>query len=310
MERRAISPLCDVLPAEIAVRDVCAVVVAFFPDGDFEQRLLAVLPQVTALVVVDNTPGGACARRLQALEVDGVCIHLIENLENVGIAAALNQGVDYALELHYSWVLTLDQDTQCYPDMVAILMRVYAVCTPKPVVVGGNYVDPRKGALTVGASAEGAHREVKTVITSGSLVNARLAYEMGGFREDYFIDQVDHEFCLRVRSHGGLVVISRQPVMTHSVGGAGGVWVPFLGILPAHPPLRKYYIARNSVVIIATYWRREPGWCLRRSVRLVLGLCLMAILEEQKLAKVRAFAAGVVDGIFRRMGSCWRTWLR
>lgn len=285
-------------------------VVAFFPGNDFEQWLRMVLPQVAAVVVVDNTPGGADGHRLAAFRADEARVHLIENHENAGVAAALNQGVDYALGLNCPWVLTLDQDTQCDPDMVASLMRVYAACAPKPAVIGGNYFDPRKGGWVVDAGPEGAHQERKTVITSGSLVNAGLARAVGGFREDFFIDQVDHEFCLRVRSHGCRVVISRKPVMTHSVGGAGGARIPFLGVLPDHPPLRKYYIARNTVAIVAAYWRREPGWCLRRSVRLLLGLLLMATLEKHRFAKVRAFAAGVMDGVSGRMGPCRRTWLR
>ncbi len=129
---------------------------------------------------------------------------------------------------------------------------------------------------------------------------------MGGFREDYFIDQVDHEFCLRARAHGHQVVISRKPVMAHSVGESGGVWMPWLGVLPNHPPVRKYYIARNTVVTVKAYWRREPQWCLRRLARLLLGLGGMAFLEKQGFAKVRAFAGGIADGLHGRMGPCTR----
>ncbi|MGI0014597.1 MAG: glycosyltransferase family 2 protein, partial [Nitrososphaera sp.] len=169
-----------------------------------------------------------------------------------------------------------------------------------------NYFDPQTDRIKVPTGQDADFLEQKTVITSGSLIDVRLAVASGGFREDYFIDQVDHEFCLRVRAHGQKVVISCKPVMTHSVGRPGGVQIPFLGVLPNHPPLRKYYIARNTVVTVAEYWRREPEWCLRRMVRLVLGLGLMALLEEHRFSKVRAFAAGVADGMRRRMGACGR----
>jgi rhamnosyltransferase len=174
------------------------------------------------------------------------------------------------------------------------------------MVVGGNYFDPQNNATKVANGEVGDFLEQKTVITSGSLVDVRLANAIGGFREDYFIDQVDHEFCLRARAHGYKVVISHKPVMTHSVGRLGGVRLPFLGVLPNHPPLRKYYIARNTVVTLATYWRSEPEWCLRRLVRLLLGLAEMAILEEHGFNRVRAFAGGVMDGLRRRMGPCQR----
>lgn len=295
-------------PPTPSAANVCAVVVAYFPDEDFEARLQTILPQVARLVVVDNTPD-AISLSPDIIAAWGERLHCIANHANMGVAAALNQGLEYALQIGCKWLLTLDQDTRCYPDMVATLLQVHEACEPKAAVIGANYFDSQNHQLKVPASGETECLEQTTVITSGSLVDAGVARTVGGFREDYFIDQVDHEFCLRVRAHGYRVVISRKPVMDHSVGGPGGARLPLLGILPNHPPLRKYYIARNTVVTVAEHWRREPDWCLRRSVRLLLGLLLMATLEKQRLAKVRAFAAGIVDGVSHRMGPCEREWL-
>lgn len=300
---------CSESPSDLMDGSVCAVVVAFFPDEGFADRLKVLLPQVDMLVVVDNTPAGGCVRQLEALCERNDHVSIVENRVNAGIAAALNQGLKHAVHAGCKWVLTLDQDSQYYPDMVSTLMHVYEVCDPKPAVVGSNYYDPQNRLPVVNSDGRRECLERKTVITSGSLIDAKLAHALGGFREDYFIDQVDHEFCLRVRSRGYQVVISCKPTMVHSVGSSGGVWLPWLGILPNHPPMRKYYIARNTVVTVAEYWRREPEWCLRRFARLILGLLLMATLEKQRLAKIRAFAAGFKDGLRRHMGPCQRKWL-
>lgn len=285
---------------------VCAIVVAYFPDEEFNARLQAVLAQVTRVIVVDNTPQDSAVPRLAGSLKDAAKVHLIDNQVNRGIAAALNQGLHHAKDAGFNWVLTLDQDTRCFPDMVATLLAVSKACTSAPAVIGGNYLDPRNKHPEVPIGDAGTFLARKTVITSGCLVDVRIALVMGGFREDYFIDQVDHEFCLRARAHGHKVVISRKPVMIHSVGESGGVRLPLLGVLPNHPPIRKYYIARNTVVTVMAYWRREPGWCLRRVVRLLLGLGGMALLENQGLSKVRAFAGGVMDGVRGRMGVCSR----
>jgi len=294
-------------PPAPSMENVCAVVVAYFPDKDFEARLQTILPQVARLVIVDNTPD-AIPLSPEIISAWGERLHCIANNNNNGVASALNQGLEYASQRGYPWVLTLDQDTQCYPDMVTILSKAYADCHPRPAVIGSNYLDPRNRKPKI-PPHENKCLEQKTVITSGSLVDVAIALLIGGFREDYFIDQVDHEFCLRLRTLGYRVVISQVPVMAHSVGYPGGVDVPFIGILPNHPPLRKYYIARNTVVTISAYWRQEPEWCLRRFVRLILGLGHMAVLEENRLAKVRAFSAGIADGIFHRLGPCQRKWL-
>lgn len=299
------APLPD--PPVPSATNVCAVVVAYFPDEDFEARLRTILPQVARLVVVDNTPD-AIALSPDLVAAWGERLHCIANHANRGVAAALNQGLEYALQQGLPWLLALDQDTQCYPNMVGILGNVYKGSSPRPALIGSNYLDPRNNKPKVPTQGS-ACLEQKTVISSGSLIDAEIAVLIGGFREDYFIDQVDHEFCLRLRTQGCRIVISREPVMAHSVGRPGGVGVPFLGILPNHPPLRKYYIARNTVITISAYWRQEPEWCLRRFVRLILGLGHMAVLEENSVAKVRAFTAGIVDGIFHRLGPCQRKWL-
>jgi rhamnosyltransferase len=289
-----------------ASNSVCAIVVAYFPGKEFDTLIGDLLPQVAQVVIVDNTPEEGTPPPRRKLFHDTEKVTLIENRSNLGISKALNQGLEYALTKGYEWILTLDQDTQCYPDMVDTLIEVSQACKSKPAVIGGNYRDPRNNGSFVPTEGTESFLEQKTVITSGCLIDAGTAASIGGFREDYFIDQVDHEFCLRMRARGRKIAISRKIVMNHSVGIAGGVRVPFLGVLPNHPPLRKYYIARNSVVTMATYWRHEPAWCMRRLTRLLLGLGLMALLEEQRIDKVRAFAGGVVDGLRQSMGPCRR----
>ena len=285
---------------------VCAIVVAYYPDEKFDERVQTLLPQVAQVVVVDNTPDESRNIRIKKDFQNSAKLHVIENPNNLGIAAALNQGLEYAKNNGFMWILTLDQDTQCFPDMVETLLNVSKTCKPTPLVIGGNYLDPRSRRTKVPDGEAAAFLEQKTVITSGSLVDTGLATAIGGFRADYFIDQVDHEFCLRARARGHRVIISCKPVMTHSVGSPGGARLPFLGVLPNHSPVRKYYIARNTVVTIADYWRQEPVWCLRRLTRLLLGLGEMALLEKDRFSKVRAFAGGVMDGVGRRMGPCQR----
>lgn len=282
---------------------VCAVVVAFHPDPGLEDRLSLILPQVNSLIVIDNTPAEVRERKINLPEMADRNTCLIENTENFGVGAALNQGLEHALQQGCEWLLTLDQDSSCHDDLVETLLTACAISATSPVIIGSNYHDPRNGATKVKQDGTQEFIDQITVITSGTLVDVDFAKIIGGFRSDYFIDQLDHEFCLRARANGGRVVISRKVVMEHCVGEAGGAWLPVLGHLPNHSPLRKYYIARNSLVTIAHYWRKEPGWCCRRALRLLLGLPLMVLLEQKRLVKFRAFCLGVTDWTHGRMGA-------
>jgi len=285
---------------------VCAVVVAFHPTPELDVRLRAILPQVRSLVVIDNTPAAVRSRRISLPELTDRNTCLIENTENIGVGAALNKGLEYALQHDCDWLLTLDQDSDCHNNQVATLLTAGDACDPPPVIIGSNYLDPRNGVTKAKQDGTPEFIDQITVITSGSLIDVRFAWAIGGFCSEYFIDQLDHEFCLRARANRGRVVICRKVVMMHSVGEAGGAWLPILGHLPNHSPLRKYYIARNSLVTIARYWHKEPGWCLRRGLRLFLGILLAVTLEQQRLNKARAFAAGMFDAWKRKMGQCRR----
>jgi len=300
--------MIDQRTAPPSATNVCALVVAYYPDDGFEARLVPILPQVAMLLIVDNTPDALPLSQHFQEKWDGT-LFTIKNNGNKGIAKALNQGLSFASERGFPWLLTLDQDTNIYSDIVRTLSNTYVECEPAPAVIGANYIDRQNKRIKVKPQNRMGYVVQKTVITSGSLIDVTVAMHISGFSEDYFIDQVDHEFCLRVRANGGRVVISRKPTMEHSVGETGGAWLPLLGHLPSHPPLRKYYIARNSLVTITRYWRSEPTWCLRRALRLLLGLPLMAVLERQRVSKVRAFCAGIADGWCGRMGPCGREWL-
>lgn len=283
---------------------ICAVVVSFHPDSTLEESLQEILTQVEALVVVDNTPPRQRQHHIEIPSDGSKKTRLIENPDNLGVATALNQGLEQALDWEYGWLLTLDQDSHCLPNMAETLKRIAQSAQPGTAAIGSNYLDKRNNQVAVTVSVDEPFIERKTIITSGSLINCLFAKKIGGFRDDYFIDQLDHEFCLRVRANGGRVVISRDVVMEHSVGEEGGAWVPLLGNLPKHPPLRKYYVARNSLTTIGKYWLREPMWCLVRALRLLLGLLLIVTLERDRYAKFRAFWLGFADALKGKMGKC------
>lgn len=294
-----LNPVASILAP--SALNTCAVVVAYHPDAEFETRLERVLSQVACLLVVDNTPEPIVLS--DVLRVTWASrLHWISNAKNKGIAAAINQGLAFAAAQGYSWLLTLDQDSSCYPDIVAILGSAFTACPLAPVILGSNYFDPSNHKYKVLPDGEQLWLEQKTVITSGCLVNVGMACALCGLREDYFIDQVDHEFCLRARANGHHVVITRKPTMEHRVGLPGGVRLPWFGVLPNHSPTRKYYIARNTVVTVLHYWRGEPMWCFKRLVRLGLGFVGMLALEPRRRDIGRAFALGVKDGLRARMG--------
>src|ERR1700736_938665 len=103
--------------------DECAIVVTYHPDAAFAVRLNSLSPQVGTIVIVDNGSADAERKMLREAAADPK-VDLVFNLENVGLARALNIGIQRAHALGYSRVLLLDQDSRCDGGMVRTLLGI------------------------------------------------------------------------------------------------------------------------------------------------------------------------------------------
>jgi len=286
--------------------DVCAVVVTYHPDGELPTRLARILPQVKRLIIVDNGSGPAAVEMLRDL-ADDPRISLVLNLDNLGVARALNIGIERALELGSAWALLFDQDSCADPDLVQTLIRVHAAY-PQPdrlAVIGSGFRDPNdSGQASADEDGGEGWDEREQVITSGSLVPLRTHALIGPFREEFFIDYVDADYCFRARAKGYHVICTRRPIMSHAIGAV--TWHRWLWMRKwtfNHSADRRYYIARNDTVMLREYGRYAFGLWALKSFRRRLRLCKRIMLyERSKASKVFAVAQGWWDGVRGHMG--------
>jgi rhamnosyltransferase len=303
-------------PARAAnATDVCAVVVTYHPDSEFPERLARILPQVGALVIVDNGSNETELKMLREVSAKS-SITLVPNAENLGIARALNIGIQRAA-LKSSWALLLDQDTLVDGDMVQRLLAVYASFPDKDhlAVIGSGFRDLHGGfhardidipgeAAAAGNAPAGAWKEVESVITSGSLVPLKAHAAIGPFREEFFIDYVDSDYCFRARALGLRVIKTRNPIMSHAIGAASQHGLLWLNKWTTnHSPDRRYYGARNDTVMLREYGNYPFGsWALKSLARRLRTCKRIALYEEMKTAKIIAVMQGWWDGVRGHMG--------
>src|SRR5580698_2753121 len=206
--------------------NTCAIIVACNPPYGFRERIDMIRKQVRSAIIIDNgSEAKTFAEVLAACGQPGV--HLIRNGENLGVATALNQGMRYASQAGYDWALTLDQDTVPDAGIVEGLAFAYASCPFRDAVaiVGSAYLEagkeiPRQSLESRSniSEADGSWLEGKIAITAGSLLSLSAYRAVGAFRDDYFIDCVDMEYCLRVRSRGLKVIIATKALMVQKIG--------------------------------------------------------------------------------------------
>jgi rhamnosyltransferase len=278
-------------------REVCAILVSYHPDAELPRRAARILEQAGALVVVDNGSGAEARSMLERLAADAR-VSLILNGANLGVASALNLGVERARALGFAWVLLLDQDSDPHERMLSSLIAVRAAY-PEPArlaVVGAGFEATQ--------SAPQAWEEVESVITSGSLIPLAVHAAIGPFREEFFIDYVDSEYCCRARARGYRDIRTVQPLMSHAIGAptrhelfGTSKWTT------NHSPDRRYYIARNDTVMLREHGGYAFGsWALKSLARRLRTCKRILLYEQSKTRKIAAVSSGWWDGVRGRMG--------
>jgi rhamnosyltransferase len=281
---------------------IAAVVVTYHPDELFPERIERLSKQVDSLIIVDNHSGEAAVSMLRWI-ASRLSAKLLLNPENLGIAAALNIGVETAIADGYEWVLLLDQDTVVTDDIVETLSAVYEEFPEKEklALIGSNHRDPISGDLFLPLSWDDhcSWQEVKTAITSGSLISLSIYHAIGPFLEEFFIDCVDIEYCLRARFLGFKVIMARKPLMQHSIGTITMHKLPWKSVAASnHSPVRRYYMTRNQLVLAREYLWKEPVWTFSTLYSHLKSTIAVCVLEKDVLRKLKYTAIGVLDGLF------------
>jgi rhamnosyltransferase len=286
-------------------RSVCAVIVTYHPDPELGDRVALVTKQVSQVVIVDNGSSASCIEQIRNV-AEKSAIHLISNTSNEGLASALNAGTRWAASQGYRWVLTLDQDTTVAPDMICSLAKVFQ-WYPFPerlALIGSNYRHKENGRVWWNDTEDNGScpgREMMSVLTSGSLVSVDVFQAIGGFRSDFFIDCVDHEYCLRARAHGFRSAMTFKPVMEHGIGYLTEHRLLWKTVGTSnHSPARQYFMVRNTLILSRDYISKEPGWVLWYLRAWAKSIVVVFLFEEERIAKLKSMIRGCVDGILGR----------
>ena len=267
---------------------VLATITTYNPELDLlERNINAIVNQVDKLLVYENASNNR-------EEIVALCqnkgVELILNDKNYGVAGPLHDGLEYAVDNGYSYILTLDQDSVSSEGMIEALLSLIkiddklAIVAAQPMMID----DVEEG------KAHSENRYVTEVITSGALADVAKLKEIGGYMPEMFIDWVDIEICFRVIANGYKIMQSAVPLI-HTFGDP--VRRKFLWkwvLITNYSPFRCYYIGRNSVFstkIYKKYKKRlsiKSGYLLRRKIKIIL-------FEANKREKIKALSKGKKD---------------
>lgn len=293
------------------------VLVTFSPSEAQISRVSTISSELDFVFVVDNTEYNTSILSYNTDRFpDNVRILLNSNVG--GIAGALNMGIREATKnFGECFIFLLDQDS-CLPVSFFEKQYVFAAENNKMVVVPkyfdinsrtfGNYTRLSKWKIK---NINGEHTvrpfEVTFAITSGTLIFSSLFEKVGYFCEEYFIDHVDSEFCIRLQESGHLILVNPDVVFEHAIGKRK--LRKFLGVNfkpNFHSPVRRYYAVRNGIFMIRQHFRFFPSVLWLIILRLGYEYIGIILFENARWAKLKALYWGFIDAILLNAGRCNR----
>lgn len=281
---------------------VCGVVISYKPSSDLLKNVQLALSQLAHVIIVDNTPTEDTPEVLNGLGQRQSCT-IIRNQRNLGIATALNIGIRHAMASGFVWVITLDQDSWMREGYVEEMLSTHRKAAEHTRVgmLCPRYEDARLGR--VDAAPRALNGEVFICITSGAMIRSETFDLLGPMEDDFFIDSVDHEYCLRMRRAGLKIIECPGAILVHSLGRI--TEHALLGRnFPTsnHSARRRYYITRNRLVLMRRYFSKDREWTVSDLKRMVKETAIVFLFERARLSKAKFMMLGFWDAAFNRLG--------
>jgi len=270
---------------------IAAVVILYNPELSILENIKSYIDQVEKLYVVDNSEASneSLIQEIKSFSK----IEYIPNKYNIGIAAALNIGARKAIEKGFDYLLTMDQDSETPPRMVANLLNCFSedlkIALVSPLIkhqTGRNIIQ----------STEKVCEQIYTAWTSGNLLDLNIFKLSGGFKEELFIDYVDHEYCLRLNKMGYKIYRCNKTFLKHNLGKIEEINLIFRKVYPTnHSALRLYYRTRNRFYVKKIYKNIFPEFFKQDDKDFWKSFLKIILFEKKRIKKIKFMLQGYHD---------------
>ncbi len=272
------------------ISDIAASVILYNPDESLIENIKSCLNQVDKIYLIDNSDKDL-NKSLEEFFRNEKKVSHVQLKKNVGIAEALNIAINLSEKDGFKFLLTLDQDSTVTENMVAQLYDVISK-DENIALVTPEHFDPSQHKTKM----EEKIIDIMYTMTSGNLVRISAAQRVGGFDSKLFIDHVDHEFCLKLKSFGYQIKKVGSAVLLHKLGKSETK--RFLGInfYPSnHNPIRIYYRTRNRLYVDKKYKQIFPDYVKEDFIHFLREFLDMMVCEKQRIKKIIMMFKGFLD---------------
>lgn len=235
---------------------ITAIIVTYNPDILILNKLLESLnEQVDEIILFDNS-----SENMKVFNTIIGKVRFIYNDKNLGLASAQNKSISIA-DKKTDYFIFFDQDSEIdrfflYNQLKAAGKlisdgRKFSAIGPVLIDRESQYQYPAtiyKSIFSKRVHVKNDLLETTFVISSGSLIPREVFEKVGLMLDDFFIDFIDVEWCLRANVLGYKNYINPDASMLHDMGDER---IRLFGkTISMHSDFRKKYIFRNGVFLL------------------------------------------------------------
>lgn len=268
---------------------VAGVVVLYNPEIDVFNNIMSYSNQVDKLFVFDNSDimNDFFINKITGIEN---VIYYSEN-KNMGVGYAMNYGACNARENGYKYLLTMDQDSFACQDLVDKLMQAFSD-RPNTGIAAPFF----QNKFSTKTPPKEMYTELFSSMTSGNLLDLAAYNKIGKFRDDYFIDYIDIEYCFRLKHKGYQIIQVNSVILDHNEANITRKHFLFRKIFPYNnAPVRFYYKTRNYFYFEKEYARIFPAEIRTERKFFLKNIIKMVLFEKKRVKKIKMIYAGFID---------------
>ena len=279
----------------------CVIIVTYEPELNNLRQLTENVEKAGFIpVIVDNSVKYPVKKEEISKMSRVVSMH-----GNAGIAAAQNAGIQIAQSLGACKIAFFDQDSMADESLLRKLensLDKLGECVVTPMALNKETKEeyPAQRLNKIGypidifVKGETTPQKADLVISSGMMMTVGVLQKVGNYDEDFFIDFVDLEWCLRCRKAKIPVYIIPDVILLHKIGSTD-IQAGEMKIV-VHSPVRTYYKVRNSFLML--YKRAGIIFTIRQILPALIHNFLLIFSVKEKGSYLKYYCLGVIHGIF------------
>lgn len=279
---------------------LAGVIILYSPSVEVLDNVLSFIDHLVKLYVIDNSDTKDQILFDSLKQLSPKC-ELVINAENYGIAAALNQAVEFAIRDGFEWLLTMDQDSNFENDSYFNAFQRYeeknGIALFSPELFENGHMENNQERIEFIIQKEIAY-------TSGCIINLEKCVKIHKFEEKLFIDAVDTDFCLKLLKNKYQIIKIKGAILNHKLGYQERIRLPFnkCKYINLHSPIRHYYIIRNHTFILFKYLVSNPRFVILNYYRVLRKFIFAFLFHPDKLKIFNYAIKGIYHCFTNRFG--------